>query len=61
MPLMPALGRQRDRKRQVTLCEFEFMSLIYKVSFRTAKATQRNQKKIFFNFSVVANACNVST
>jgi hypothetical protein len=37
MPLIPALRRQR----QVDLCEFE-VSLIYRVSSRKAKATQRN-------------------
>jgi hypothetical protein len=37
MPLMPTLGRQR----QVELCEFK-ASLVYRVSSRTAKATQRN-------------------
>ena len=37
MPLIPALGRQR----QVDLCEFE-ASLVYRVSSRTARATQRN-------------------
>jgi hypothetical protein len=34
---MPALGRQR----QVDLCEFE-TSLVYRVSSRTYKATQRD-------------------
>jgi hypothetical protein len=34
---MPALGRQR----KVDLCEFEG-SLVYKVSWRRARATQRN-------------------
>ena len=37
MPLIPALGRQR----QVELCEFE-ASLVYRVSSRIARATQRN-------------------
>ena len=38
MPLIPALGRQR----QADLCEFE-ASLVYKVSFRIVRAvTQRN-------------------
>jgi hypothetical protein len=37
MSLTPAIGR----KRQVDLCEFK-ASLIYKASFRIAKATQRN-------------------
>ena len=36
MPLMPALGRQR----QADLCEFE-VSLVYRVSFRTAMAVTR--------------------
>jgi hypothetical protein len=36
MPLIPALGRQRQR-----ISEFE-ASLVYRVSFRTARATQRN-------------------
>ena len=36
-PLILALGRQR----QADLCEFE-ASLGYRVSFRTARATQRN-------------------
>ena len=39
MLLIPVLGRQR----QVDICEFEVkVSLIYKESSRTAKATQRN-------------------
>ena len=37
MPLIPALWRQR----QVDLCEFKD-SLVYRVSFRTSRATQRN-------------------
>ena len=37
IPLIPALMRQR----QVDLCEIE-AGLVYKVSFRTARATQRN-------------------
>jgi hypothetical protein len=37
MPLIPALRRQG----QADLCEFE-ASLVYRVSFRTARATQRN-------------------
>ena len=37
MPLIPALGR----KRQADLCEFE-ASLVYRVSFRTVRDTQRN-------------------
>ena len=37
MPLISALGRQR----QADLCEFE-VSLVYRVSSRTARATQRN-------------------
>ena len=36
-PLIPALGRQR----QADLCEFKD-SLVYRVSSRTAKDTQRN-------------------
>jgi hypothetical protein len=36
MPLIPALGRQRQ-----TDSEFE-ASLVYRVSSRTARATQRN-------------------
>ena len=36
MPLISALGRQR----QMDFCEFE-ASLVYKVSARTARATQR--------------------
>ena len=36
MPLIPALGRQRQ-------VNFEFKaSLVYRVSFRKARATQRN-------------------
>jgi hypothetical protein len=35
--VVPALGRQR----QEDLCEFE-ASLVYRVSSRTARATQRN-------------------
>jgi hypothetical protein len=38
MPLIPALGRQRQRQ---AISEFE-ASLVYKVSSRTARATQRN-------------------
>ena len=37
MPFIPALGRQG----QVDLCEFE-ASLVYGVSSRTVRATQRN-------------------
>ena len=37
MSLIPTLRRQR----QVDLCEFE-VSLVYKASSRTARATQRN-------------------
>ena len=37
MPLIPALRRQR----QVDLCEFK-ARLIYRVSFKIARATQRN-------------------
>ena len=37
MPLIPALGRQR----QVGICEFE-ASLVYRVSSRASKATQGN-------------------
>ena len=37
MPLVPVLGRQR----QADLCEFE-ANPVYVVSFRTARATQRN-------------------
>ena len=37
MPLIAALGKQR----QADLCEFE-SNLVYKVSSRTARATQRN-------------------
>jgi hypothetical protein len=37
MPLIPALGRQK----QAELCEFE-ASLAYRASSRTAKATYRN-------------------
>ena len=33
--------RGREAERQMDLCEFK-ASLIYKVSFKTAKATQRN-------------------
>jgi hypothetical protein len=36
MPLIPALGRQRQ-----AISKFE-ASLVYRVSFRTARATQRN-------------------
>ena len=36
MPLIPALGRQRQ-----VISEFE-ASLVYRVSSRTARATQRN-------------------
>jgi hypothetical protein len=37
MPLIPVLKRQR----QADLCEFK-ASLVYRVNFRTARATQRN-------------------
>ena len=37
MPLITALGRQK----QADLCEFK-VSLVYRVSFRIASATQRN-------------------
>jgi hypothetical protein len=37
MPLIPALGRQR----QADLCEFK-ASLVYTVSSRSTRATQRN-------------------
>ena len=37
MPLVPALGRQR----QVGLCEFKAI-MVYRASSRTARATQRN-------------------
>jgi hypothetical protein len=37
MPLIPALGRQK----QVDLCESE-ASLVYRASFRIARATERN-------------------
>ena len=37
MPLIPALWRQR----QVDLCEFKD-SLVYRVTYRKATATQRN-------------------
>ena len=37
MPLIPAVRRQR----QVDVCEFE-ASLVYRVSSRTARATERN-------------------
>jgi hypothetical protein len=37
MPLIPRLGRQRDRQ----ISEFE-ASLFYRVSSRTARATQRS-------------------
>jgi hypothetical protein len=37
MPLIPALGKQR----QVDLCEFKPI-LVYRVSSKTDKATQRN-------------------
>ena len=36
-PLIPALGRQR----QEDLCEFR-VSLVYRVSSKTSRATQRN-------------------
>jgi hypothetical protein len=36
MPLIPVLGRQRQG-----ISEFK-VSLVYRVSFRTARATQRN-------------------
>ena len=54
MPLIPALGRQR----QVDICEFE-ASLVYKVSPRTARALQRNtvlntkKKKKLINSMVI--------
>ena len=39
MPLTPTLGRQK----QVDLCESE-VSLFYKVSFRTRRATEREKE-----------------
>jgi hypothetical protein len=39
MPLIPALGRKRQR--QADLCEFK-ANLVYRVSSRTAKAAQRD-------------------
>ena len=39
MTLIPALGRWRQR--QVDLCEFK-ASLVYRVSSKTVRATQRN-------------------
>ena len=38
-PLIPALGRQRQR--QGDPCEFQD-SLVYRMSFKTARATQRD-------------------
>ena len=38
--LVPTLGRQRETG-EVTLCEFE-VSLVYTVSSRTVRATQRH-------------------
>jgi hypothetical protein len=40
MPLIPVLWRQRQRQGQA-ISEFE-ASLVYRVSSRTARATQRN-------------------
>jgi len=39
MPLIPALGRQRQR--WADLCEFD-LSLVYRASSKTARAAQRN-------------------
>ena len=56
MPLIPAFGRQRQEDHH----EFE-ASLVYRVSSRTAKATQRNlvlkrQKQCIFNYMYM-NMC----
>ena len=57
MTLIPALVRQR----QADLCEFK-ASLVYRVSSRTGKATQRNpvlkkKKKNFKFYSVCVCVC----
>ena len=57
-PLIPAFGRQR----QVDLCEFE-ASLVYRVSSRTDRVTQRNsvlknkqaKKKKNYHFEILMN------
>jgi hypothetical protein len=57
-PLIPALGRQRQEDH-----EFE-ASLVYRVSSRTARATQRNpvsKKKQKTRPGVVAHTFNPST
>jgi hypothetical protein len=56
MPLIPALGRQRQ-----AISEFE-ASLVYRVSSRTARAIQRNpvlkKNKVFSsNLEVEASRC----
>ena len=59
MPLIPALGRQRQG-----ISEFE-ASLVYRVSYRTARATQRNpvwkkkkkKKKIIHTSSSSSSGC----
>jgi hypothetical protein len=54
MALIPALRRQR----QADLCESE-VSLVYKVSFRTVRTTQRNPvwknntKKLLIIFGIL--------
>jgi hypothetical protein len=44
MPLMPGLGRQRQRQRQADLCEFKTRSSwsLNRASSRTARAMQRS-------------------
>jgi hypothetical protein len=59
-PLIPALGRQRHAEHY----EFE-ASLVYRVSSRTARATERNpqkrkknkQKKCIFTLCILVFAC----
>jgi hypothetical protein len=50
MPLILTLGSQR----QVNLCEFS-VSLIYRVNFRTARATQRNKKEVLSGYTITKN------
>ena len=55
MPLIPEIGRQRQ-----VISEFE-ASLVYKVSPRTARTTQRNKKLIWPSDTIVTlglKSCN---
>ena len=62
MPLIPALGRQRQR-----ISEFQ-ASLVYRVSSRATRATQRNpvlrkerKKKAFLSFQHTPQTLELTT